>query len=238
MANTQVYVLDGRLEPVPVGVAGELFIGGAGVTRGYLGRPGLSAERFVADPFAADGGRLYRSGDRVRWLVDGRLEFLGRVDEQVKVRGFRIEPGEIEAALVGHEAVGSAVVVGHGTGVERRLVAYVVPADQAEGVPSASGLREWLRAGLPEYMVPSLFVELAALPLTPNGKIDRKALPEPHGSLGGLEGLYVPPATVSEELLAGIWSQVLGLDRVGVTDGFFDLGGHSLLAMQVVSRIR
>ncbi|WP_146192724.1 non-ribosomal peptide synthetase, partial [Streptomyces sp. A244] len=238
VANTQVYVLDGRLEPVPVGVAGELFIGGLGVTRGYLGRAGLSAERFVADPFAADGARMYRTGDRVRWMADGRLEFLGRADEQLKVRGFRIEPGEIEAALVGHPAVGSAVVVGHGQGVERRLVAYVVPADQAEGAPSASELREWLRAGLPEYMVPSVFVELAALPLTPNGKIDRKALPEPDGSLGGLEGLYVPAATVPEELLAGIWSQVLGVDRVGATDSFFDLGGHSLLATQVISRIR
>ncbi|WP_261991503.1 non-ribosomal peptide synthetase [Streptomyces sp. OR43] len=238
VANTRVYVLDGRLEPVPVGVAGELFIGGAGVTRGYLGRAGLSAERFVADLFAADGSRMYRTGDRVRWMSDGRLEFLGRADEQLKVRGFRIEPGEIETALVGHPAVGSAVVVGHGQGVERRLVAYVVPADQAGGAPLAGELRDWLRAGLPEYMVPSVFVELAALPLTPNGKIDRKALPEPDGSFGALEGLYVPPATVSEELLAGIWSQVLGVDRVGVTDSFFDLGGHSLLATQVISRIR
>ncbi|PTH83159.1 non-ribosomal peptide synthetase, partial [Streptomyces sp. A244] len=238
VANTQVYVLDGRLEPVPVGVAGELFIGGLGVTRGYLGRAGLSAERFVADPFAADGARMYRTGDRVRWTADGRLEFLGRADEQLKVRGFRIEPGEIEAALVGHPAVGSAVVVGHGQGVERRLVAYVVPAEQAEGAPSASELREWLRAGLPEYMVPSVFVELAALPLTPNGKIDRKALPQPAELRGEPDTSFVAPATVPEELLAGIWSQVLGVDRVGATDSFFELGGHSLLATQVVSRIR
>ncbi|MFJ4246540.1 non-ribosomal peptide synthase/polyketide synthase [Streptomyces iakyrus] len=238
VANTRVYVLDGRLEPVPVGVAGELFIGGLGVSRGYLDRPDLTAERFVADPFAADGARMYRTGDRVRWMADGRLEFLGRADQQLKVRGFRIEPGEIEAALVGHPAVGSAVVVGHGHGVERRLVAYVVPADQAEGAPSASELREWLRAGLPEYMVPSVFVELAALPLTPNGKIDRKALPEPDGRSLDSESRFVAPVTASEELLAGIWSQVLGLERVGVTDGFFDLGGHSLLATQVISRIR
>ncbi|TXS41851.1 amino acid adenylation domain-containing protein, partial [Streptomyces sp. or43] len=238
VANTQVYVLDGRLEPVPVGVAGELFIGGAGVTRGYLGRAGLSAERFVADLFAADGSRMYRTGDRVRWMSDGRLEFLGRADEQLKVRGFRIEPGEIETALVGHPAVGSAVVVGHGQGVERRLVAYVVPADQADGAPLAGELRDWLRAGLPEYMVPSVFVELAALPLTPNGKIDRKALPEPAELRGELDTAFVAPATVSEELLAGIWSQVLGVDRVGAMDSFFDLGGHSLLATQVISRIR
>ncbi|MEU8529900.1 non-ribosomal peptide synthase/polyketide synthase, partial [Streptomyces sp. NPDC048629] len=238
VANTQVYVLDGRLEPVPVGVAGELFIGGAGVTRGYLGRAGLSAERFVADPFAADGSRMYRSGDRVRWLADGRLEFLGRADEQLKVRGFRIEPGEIEAALVAHPAVGAAVVVGHGQGTERRLVAYVVPAVQTEGVPSAGELREWLREGLPEYMVPSVFAELAELPLTPNGKIDRKALPEPAELRGELDTVFVAPATVSEELLAGIWSQVLGVDRVGATDSFFELGGHSLLATQVISRVR
>ncbi|MFJ1552022.1 amino acid adenylation domain-containing protein, partial [Streptomyces sp. NPDC088246] len=238
IANTRVYVLDGRLEPVPVGVAGELFIGGLGVARGYLGRAGLTGERFTADPFAADGSRMYRSGDRVRWLADGRLEFLGRGDEQLKVRGFRIEPGEIEAALLLLPGVGSAVVVGRGEGVERRLVAYVVPAVQADGVPSTSVLRERLRESLPEYMVPSLFVELAALPLTPNGKIDRKALPAPDVSLGELEGLYVSPSSVSEELLAGIWSQVLGVDRVGATDSFFDLGGHSLLAAQVISRVR
>ncbi|MFJ6574318.1 condensation domain-containing protein, partial [Streptomyces sp. NPDC091292] len=171
-------------------------------------------------------------------MADGRLEFLGRGDEQLKVRGFRIEPGEIEAALMAHPAVGSAVVVGRGEGVGRRLVAYLVPAVQADGVPSVGVLREWLRESLPEYMVPSLFVELAALPLTPNGKIDRKALPEPDGVSGELEGVFVPPVTVAEELLAGIWAQVLGADRVGATDSFFDLGGHSLLATQVISRIR
>ncbi|MFI2352996.1 non-ribosomal peptide synthase/polyketide synthase, partial [Streptomyces sp. NPDC019443] len=236
IANTQVYVLDERLAPVPIGVAGELFIGGIGVTRGYLGRGALTAERFVADPFAADGGRLYRTGDRVRWLAEGRLEFLGRADDQLKVRGFRIEPGEIEFALTMHPQVGSAVVTAHGEGADRRLVAYLVPSVEGASTPPPGELREHVRQTLPEYMVPSLFMELAALPLTPNGKINRFALPEPEGLRP--EGRYVAPVTTTEELLAGIWAQVLGADRVGTTDGFFDLGGHSLLATQVISRIR
>ncbi|MGN9822060.1 non-ribosomal peptide synthase/polyketide synthase, partial [Streptomyces sp. SD11] len=236
IANTRVYVLDERLAPVPVGVPGELFIGGAGVTRGYLGRRALTAERFVADPFAADGGRLYRTGDRVRWLADGRLEFLGRADDQLKVRGFRIEPGEIEFALALHPQIGSAVVSAHGEGAERRLVAYLVAGEEGGTTPPPGELREHVRQTLPEYMVPSLFMELPTLPLTPNGKINRFALPEPEGPRP--ESRYVAPVTTTEELLAGIWAQVLGADRVGVTDGFFDLGGHSLLAAQVISRIR
>ncbi|WP_240528921.1 non-ribosomal peptide synthetase, partial [Streptomyces humi] len=238
IANTRVYVLDERLHPVPVGVAGELFIGGMGVTRGYLGRASLTAERYIPDHFCGDGTRLYRTGDRVRWLSEGRLEYLGRADDQLKVRGFRIEPGEIESALSAHPRVGAAVVVGHGEGAERRLVAYVVPSRPGEDVPSSAELRDRVRGVVPEYMVPSLFVGLAALPLTPNGKIDRAALPEPEGLRSGLEGAYLLPATATEELLAGIWAQVLGVDRVGALDGFFDLGGHSLLATQIVSRVR
>ncbi|MET9567466.1 amino acid adenylation domain-containing protein [Streptomyces tauricus] len=236
IANTQVYVLDERLSPVPVGVGGELFIGGAGVTRGYLDRRALTAGRFVADPFAADGGRLYRTGDRVRWLAGGRLEFLGRADDQLKVRGFRIEPGEIETAVTGHPQVGAAVVTAHGQGGDRRLVAYLVPADPAHGIPAPEVLREHLHRSLPDYMIPSLFIELTALPLTPNGKINRAALPEPQSLRPDNE--YVATVGATEELLAGIWAQVLGVERVGATDGFFDLGGHSLLATLAVSRIR
>ncbi|KUM82354.1 non-ribosomal peptide synthetase, partial [Streptomyces pseudovenezuelae] len=238
IVNTRVHVLDTSLRPVPVGVAGELFIGGPQVARGYGGRPALSAERFVADPFAQDGSRLYRSGDRVRRLQDGRLEFLGRTDDQLKVRGHRIEPAEAEAALAAHPAVRTAVVSAFGDGPERRLVAHLVPADPAEGIPSAAELRAFAGERLPEYMVPSLFVELASLPLTPSGKTDRGALPEPEGIRAGRASAYVAPATETEELLAGVWAQVLGVDRVGAQDGFFALGGHSLLAIQVVSRVR
>ncbi|MEV1178600.1 amino acid adenylation domain-containing protein, partial [Nonomuraea sp. NPDC049784] len=232
--NTTMYVLDQYLRPVPVGVPGELFIGGAGVARGYAARPELTAERFIADPFAADGSRLYRTGDRVRRRPDGELEFLGRADDQVKVRGFRIEPGEVEAALRTHPAVARTVVMAR----EGRLVAYLVPADVTAGGPSAAELRAFLRESLPEYMVPSAFVELTTLPLTPNGKVDRAALPAPDGVRPELGTGFVPPRTATEEVLAGIWAQVLGLERVGIADGFFELGGHSLLATQVISRVR
>ncbi|MFD4562719.1 condensation domain-containing protein, partial [Streptomyces sp. NPDC058469] len=205
--------------------------------RGYGGRGGLTAERFVADPFAADGSRMYRSGDRVRWLVEGELEFLGRVDEQVKVRGYRIEPGEIETALVAHPGVRAAVVNVFGEVADRRLVAYLVPADLAVGVPAVGELREYLKRTLPDFMVPAVFTELAALPLTPNGKVDRAALPEPDGLRPDLEG-FLAPATATEELLAGIWAQVLGVDRVGTHDNFFELGGDSIISIQVVARAR
>ncbi|MFI0479414.1 non-ribosomal peptide synthase/polyketide synthase [Actinomadura sp. 9N215] len=237
IANTRLYVLDGSMGLVPTGMAGELFIGGAGVARGYAGRPALTAERFVADPFAGDGSRLYKTGDRARWAASGDLEFLGRADDQVKVRGYRIEPGEVEAALAAHSRVQSAVVAVFGDGAAARLVAYLVPADRATGVPSASDLRGHLQRRLPEFMIPSVFIELAELPLTPNGKVDRAALPDPDDTRPEL-GTFVVPVGATEELLAGVWAEVLGTDRVGADDNFFELGGHSLLATQVTSRVR
>ncbi|MCW6008140.1 amino acid adenylation domain-containing protein, partial [Micromonospora sp. CPCC 205371] len=234
IANTRAYVLDDRFGPVPVGVVGELFLAGDGVARGYRGRPALTAERFVADPFAGGGSRMYRTGDRVRWTASGEIEFHGRADAQVKVRGFRIEPAEVEAALTAHPGVRTAVVTVHGEGAAAVLVGHLVPADPARGIPAAAELRELLRGSLPEYMVPAVYAELASLPLTPNGKLDRAALPAPPRP----RPAAVAPATAAEELLAGIWSQVLGVDQVGVDDDFFELGGHSLVATQVVSRIR
>ncbi|WP_158806539.1 non-ribosomal peptide synthetase, partial [Streptomyces sp. NRRL WC-3774] len=237
LPNTRAYVLDDRLAPVPAGVTGELYLAGPQLARGYGGQAALTAERFVPDAFAGDGSRMYRSGDRVRRLADGRLSFVDRADGQLKVRGFRIEPGEVEAALVAHPGVRAAVVTAFGDGGERRLVAYVVPADPGAGIPSVTDLREATGRRLPSFMVPSVFVELAGLPLTANGKLDRAALPEPDGTSPG-EHAYVAPAGATEELLAGIWAQLLGAHRVGAEDDFFELGGHSLLATQVMSRIR
>ncbi|MFC4047948.1 amino acid adenylation domain-containing protein, partial [Dactylosporangium siamense] len=236
IANTQVYVVDAALRPAPVGAVGELCIGGVGVARGYRGRADLTAERFVADPFAADGGRLYRTGDVVRWRADGRLDFLGRTDHQVKIRGFRIELGEIEAVLSKHPDVANAVVVARAD--EQRLVGYLVPADPQRGVPSMDELRRWLRRDLPEYMVPAVFVELSELPLNPSGKTDRGALPAVDGLRPELAGGFVAPVGPVQEVLAGIWGELLGVDRVGAADNFFALGGHSLLATRVVSRVR
>ncbi|HEX2078883.1 MAG TPA: amino acid adenylation domain-containing protein, partial [Longimicrobium sp.] len=231
MANVRIYLLDPAGEPVPVGVAGELHIGGVQVARGYLGRSAMTAERFVPDPFSVEGGaRLYRTGDRARWRADGAIEYLGRLDHQVKVRGFRIELGEIEAVLRRHESVADCVVMARAEAGEPRLVAYVVGEAQAEA------LRAHVRRSLPEYMVPAAFVFLEALPLTPNGKLDRKALPAPE--LASAEERYVAPRTPVEEVLAGIWAEVLRLERVGVEESFFELGGHSLLATRVVSRVR
>ena len=230
IANTRVYILDTHQQPVPVGVWGELYAGGAGLSRGYLNQPDLTAEKFVADPFNT-GERLYRTGDLVRYTAEGVIEFQGRIDTQVKVRGYRIELGEIETILSEHPAVKETVVLAReDTPGEKRLVAYVV------GEASAADLKEHLASRLPSYMVPAAFVTLEKLPLTPNGKVDRKALPAPERS--GLEAAYVAPRTATEEILAGIWAEVLKLERVGVNDNFFELGGHSLLATQVVSRVR
>jgi amino acid adenylation domain-containing protein len=235
IANTQTYVLDGHLHPVPLGAAGELYIGGTGVARGYLDLPQLTAEKFVPDPFATIGGaRLYRTGDLARYRADGRIECLGRVDHQVKLRGFRIELGEIEAALREHPDVHDCVVVAREDGADKRLVAYLVARD--EGAPSATELRQLLKGRLPEYMVPSTFVRLPALPRTPNGKVDRRALPAP----GPAEraGADILPRNPIEEAVAGMWREVLGLERVGIHESFFELGGHSLTATQVLSRVQ
>jgi non-ribosomal peptide synthase protein (TIGR01720 family) len=234
LPNVEIYLLDEERRPVPVGVPGEIYIGGAGLARGYLGRPELTAQRFVAHPFRP-GARLYRSGDLGRYLPDGNLEFLGRLDDQVKIRGFRIELGEVEANLAAHPAVGECVVCAREDSPgDKRLVAYVVPAPGGGAGPSE--LREHLRARLPHYMVPAAFVTLPALPLSANGKVDRKALPAPEGDRPALAQPYLAPRTELEEALAAIWAEVLGLDRVGVEDNFFELGGDSILSLQVVSR--
>jgi acyl-coenzyme A synthetase/AMP-(fatty) acid ligase/aryl carrier-like protein len=234
IAGSQAYLLDRALQPVPVGVAGEVYLGGAGLARGYLGRPDLTAERWLPDPFAAGpGARMYRTGDLARWRRSGVLEFLGRVDHQVKVRGFRIEPGEVQAVLAGHPAVREALVAARRDGGETRLAGYVVPAEGA--APDAAGLRAWMRERLPEHMVPAAWVVLEAFPLTPSGKVDRAALPAPEAASGAG---YAAPRTPVEEALVRIWEEVLRRAPVGVHDDFFALGGHSLLVMQVVSRVR
>jgi amino acid adenylation domain-containing protein len=236
VANTTLYVLDGAMRPVPAGAAGELFTGGDGLARGYLGRPGLTADRFIPDPFSArPGARLYRTGDRVRRGADGAIEFLGRVDRQVKVRGFRIEPGEVEAVLLHHPQVRAAVVEPVETGPERELAAYVV----AEGAaPAVADLRAFLGDRLPPHMVPAAFVYMKALPLTPNGKVDRRGLPVPVIDRADAGAVYAAPCTPVEERLAGIWAEVLGMDAPGIDDDFFALGGHSLRATRVATRLR
>ncbi len=237
IANTQAYLLDSGRNPVPIGVPGELYIGGAGLARGYLNRPQLTAERFVANPFSEDpAARLYRTGDRCRWRADGNLEFLGRLDDQVKLRGYRIELGEIEAALNAHPDVAhSAVVLREDRPGDRRLVAYCVSAADTE--LSFPELRSHLVARLPDYMVPSALVVLDTLPLTSNGKLDRRALPAPEDFRPQLDTGYVAPRDPVEQQLVSIWCEVLELEAVGVQDNFFALGGHSLLAMRLHARI-
>ncbi len=236
--NTQMHVLDSGLQPVPAGVTGELYIAGVGLARGYLNRPLLSAERFIANPHGAPGSRMYRSGDLARWRNDGSLDFLGRADQQVKIRGLRIEPGEIESVLLQHPQVAQAAVVAReDVPGEKRLVAYVVAADTAD--PQPAELRTHLAQALPEYMVPSAFVSLPALPLGPSGKFDRKALPAPEVQAATPYATpYAAPRTPTERILAGLWAETLHLQRVGIHDNFFELGGHSLMIVQLISMIR
>ncbi|RNB58932.1 amino acid adenylation domain-containing protein [Brevibacillus gelatini] len=238
ISNTTVYVLDKNRQPVPIGVAGELYIGGDGLALGYLNNPELTAERFVDNPFDPQkGSRLYRTGDLVRYLPDGTLDFIGRIDNQVKIRGFRIELGEVEAALSLHPAVNEIVVLARENKQgEKHLTAYVTAS--AEESLHASDLQAWAKAKLPEFMVPTFYVFLDAMPLTANGKIDRRRLPEPEWDTSALSGEYIAPRNQAEELIANIWSQVLGVEQVGIYDNFFELGGHSLLATRVVSRLR
>ncbi|MEU7634442.1 amino acid adenylation domain-containing protein, partial [Nocardia sp. NPDC049220] len=255
IANARVWVLDSWLRPVPVGVAGELYIAGAGLARGYRDRVGLTAGRFVADPFSGSGERMYRSGDLVRWNSVGELEFCGRVDDQVKIRGFRVEPGEIEAVLIAHPGVARAAVIARElpTG-DKQLIGYAVPHTVTEGSEGSEGgglfpvgvlgsvgvldpveVRGFLAARLPEFLVPAVVVVVDGLPLTANGKLDRAALPEPvfTGS-----GVHREPRTGEERVLAEVFAQVLGIDRVGIDDSFFDLSGHSLLAIRLIGRVR
>jgi amino acid adenylation domain-containing protein len=235
--NTAARVLDDQLRPVPAGIPGELYVGGAQLARGYAGRPALTAGRFIADPLAADGSRMYATGDRARWRPGGLLELLGRADGQVKIRGHRIEPAEVEAVLAAHPAIAAAAVAADGDGPGRRLAAWLVPGPAAQ-VPAADALRAFAARQLPGHMIPAVFTTLDALPVTPHGKLDRAALPAPAATRPGLAVPYTPPATPAEELLAAIWAAALHLDRPGTRDSFFDLGGHSLLATQVISRIR
>jgi acyl-coenzyme A synthetase/AMP-(fatty) acid ligase/acyl carrier protein len=237
IANTQVYVVDRHLNPVPFGMTGELLIGGLGLARGYHARPALTAERFIPDPFAVEpGARLYRTGDVARRLGGGELECLGRTDYQVKLRGFRIELGEVESVLCEHPAVSEAVVaVREARGGGERLVAYFVPA--APAAPADGELRAHLKRRLPDYMLPSAFVPLAALPLTTSGKIDRRRLAEIDVAAPRGGGEYEEPRTPAEKLLAGIWRDLLGAERVGVRDNFFALGGHSLLAARLMAEV-
>ena len=234
LSNYTAYVLDGGMQPVGVGVGGELYLGGAGLARGYINAPELTSERFVTDPFAG-AGKLYKTGDRARWRADGQIEFLGRVDQQVKVRGFRVEPGEIEAQLRRQPGVRDAAVIAAGSNGTTRLIAYFTGAHLSETTPES--LRSGLSSVLPDYMVPSAFVQLDQLPLSPNGKLDRKALPAPAQDAFASRVFEAPIGEV-EETMAALWAEVLKLERVGRNDNFFEIGGHSLLAVTLIERLQ
>lgn len=234
LANTQIYLLDQQLQPVPIGVTGELYIGGAALARGYLNRPDITAEKFIPNPFAEMGSRLYKTGDIARYLPDGNIEFIGRVDHQVKIRGFRIELGEIESVLCQHLQVQQAVVSVREDNENKSLIAYVVPKQTL----SVSELQRFLREKLPEYMMPSTFVILKTLPLTSNGKVNRNALPESNSDRPELATIYEPPQTEVERAIANIWQQMLPVEKVGIHDNFFDIGGHSLLLVQAHAKLR
>jgi amino acid adenylation domain-containing protein len=235
IANTRLYILDHDLQPVAIGAAGELHIGGPGVARGYLNRPEMTAEKFIQDPFSREPeARLYKTGDLVRYLPDGNIEFIGRTDFQVKIRGFRVELGEIDAVLEKHPGVAGAVVLAHETKGEKRLTAYVVPA---QPVPTSGDLRTFLKNRLPEYMVPASFVFLESFPLTPNGKVDRRALPAPQATDAVADETFVAPRNDAETRMAKIWEQVLAIKPIGIHANFFELGGHSLLAIRLLNRV-
>jgi amino acid adenylation domain-containing protein len=237
LPNSQLYILDSHQSPVPLGVAGEVYIGGRGLSRGYAGAPELTAEKFVPHSYSEEpGARLYKTGDRAKFQSDGTIEFLGRIDHQLKIRGFRIELSEVESVLGQHPAVEETVVIAReDVQGDKRLAAYVVPSNGS--TLTFSEMRSFLKEKLPDYMIPSALVFLDLLPLTPNGKVDRRALPTPDLERSRLETKFIAPRTPVEKVLAEIWREVLGLERVGVNDNFFELGGHSLLATQVVSRV-
>ena len=237
IANTRIFLLDSRMRPVPLGAPGELYIGGISLARGYWDRPDLTAERFTPDPFSHGGERLYRTGDLARYLPNGEIEYLGRADQQVKIRGYRIELGEIEAALSRHPMARAAVVaLREDQPGDKRLVAYIVPEEGSS--QTADQMYEFLKASLPEYMLPSAFVEIETLPLTPSGKIDRRSLPAPDSTRPKLRTEFILPGSAAEQVVADIWGRILNVERVGVKDNFFELGGHSLLATQVIARMR
>ncbi len=238
IANTQIYLLDTKLQPLPIGVPGEIYIGGAGLARGYLNRPELTKERFISNPLNSKlESRLYKTGDLARYLPDGNLEYLGRIDHQVKIRGFRIELGEIENALLKHPAVREIVVLAREDKprVQQLVVYIVLLSDQ---IPTISELRSYLKELLPEYMVPGVFIFLDTLPLLPNGKVDRRALPVPEALRPTLTTSYEIPKSEMEQQIAKLWQEVLHLDKVGIHDNFFDLGGHSILMIQVNHKLR
>jgi hypothetical protein len=235
ISNVKIYVLDSHQQPVPIGVSGELYIGGAGVARGYLNRPELTAERFIRNPLGtSEEDRLYRSGDLVRYHADGNLEFLGRIDHQVKIRGYRIEVGEIEAVIRENDWVKDCAVIARDNQNEKQLVAYIA-SDKSES--SAAELRQSLSEKLPTFMIPAAFVFLERLPMTPNGKLDQKALPAPTTHRPETQNAYVAPESETEQLVANIWKELLGLQQVGRDDNFFDLGGHSLLMVRAHQRL-